>query len=476
MIFNSFEFLIFLPITFLCYWFVFQGNRRWQNAFLIAASYLFYGWWDWRFLSLIIFSSGLDYFLGQRMEQTTSKKLKKRLMSLSLLANLGLLGVFKYFNFFVDSFVQTFSFFGASIDSWTLNVILPVGISFYTFQTLSYTIDVYRGRLKPTNDPISFFAFVSFFPQLVAGPIERASNLLPQFEKKRTFDHSFAVDGVGQMIWGMFKKVAIADTCAPIVDTIFSDYTSYSSPTLILGVILFSIQIYADFSGYSDIAIGTARLFGFKLLQNFRFPYFSTSIQKFWGKWHISLSTWTNDYIFVPLHSYLYKRNRNAVGISLLCTFLILGMWHGANWTFFIFGLIHGTSVAVEYLNQKNIRKFKLKAGNYMSSILGWIITILIWLLSMIFFRAENITHGYDYLKWIMSFELGNSVPLPKLTLLFIGLLFIIEWFQQSKEHGLSFEKSYLPMIYRWGVYYFFIMIILLFYKDNAATFIYFQF
>ena len=301
MLFNSIDFAIFLPIVFIVYWFIVNKNLKFQNLFIVCASYVFYGWWDWRFLALIAFSTLVDYAVGVALSKQHDVVKRKVLLWISILVNLGFLGFFKYYNFFLDSFITAFSFFGTDIQARSLNIILPVGISFYTFQTLSYTIDVYRRQLEPTKNFISFAAFVSFFPQLVAGPIERASNLLPQFYVKRYFNSKLAIDGLRQIVWGLFKKVVIADNCAQFANDIFNNYTDYSSSTLILGALYFAFQIYGDFSGYSDIAIGTSKLFGFDLKQNFATPYFSRDIAEFWRRWHISLSTWFRDYLYIPL-------------------------------------------------------------------------------------------------------------------------------------------------------------------------------
>ncbi|MCB0372161.1 MAG: MBOAT family protein, partial [Muricauda sp.] len=301
MLFNSFEFAVFIPVVFIIYWFLLKKSIKLQNVFLLIASYVFYGWWDWRFLGLILFSSIVDYSIGYYLGKTDRVSTRKTLLAISLTLNLGLLGFFKYFNFFIESFNDTMRFFGNTFDVATLNIILPVGISFYTFQTLSYTIDVYNRKLEPAKDIVSFFTYVSFFPQLVAGPIERATNLLPQFYRKRVFEYDFAVSGLKLILWGLFKKIVIADNAATFANIIFSNTDNYSGSTIFLGVILFSFQIYGDFSGYSDIAIGTSRLFGFKLMRNFAFPYFSRDIAEFWRRWHISLSTWFRDYLYIPL-------------------------------------------------------------------------------------------------------------------------------------------------------------------------------
>ena len=339
MLFNSIDFAIFLPLVFIFYWFVTNKNLQLQNFLIVASSYFFYGWWDWRFLSLILFSTIVDYLVGSQLKTEENNKKRKVLLWISIVMNLGFLGFFKYYNFFVDNFVTAFSFFGNEIQVNSLNIILPVGISFYTFQTLSYTIDIYRRKLEPTKDFIAFSAFVSFFPQLVAGPIERASNLLPQFYKKRTFDYTKAGDGMRQILWGLFKKIVIADNCAEYANTIFNNYEDQSGATLVLGALFFTFQIYGDFSGYSDIAIGTSRLFGFNLKQNFNFPYFSRDIAEFWRRWHMSLSTWFRDYLYIPLGG-----SRGGIWMKIRNTFIIFivsGFWHGANWTFIVWGMLN---------------------------------------------------------------------------------------------------------------------------------------
>ncbi|GGZ53541.1 O-acyltransferase [Mesonia mobilis] len=335
MLFNSLDFAIFLPIVFALYWLL-QKQLKLQNLLIAIASYIFYGMWDWRFLFLILFSTIVDYTMGILIERENQQTKRKLFLWVSILVNLGFLGYFKYSNFFLENFVGAFQFFGQDLNFRGLDIVLPVGISFYTFQTLSYTIDVYRKKLAPTKDFIAFTAFVSFFPQLVAGPIERATHLLPQFYKKRQFDYDLAVNGMRQILWGLFKKVVIADNCAQFVNQIFNNYEDYSGSTLVLGAVFFTFQIYGDFSGYSDIAIGTSRLFGFDLMRNFAYPYFSRDIAEFWRRWHISLSTWFRDYLYIPLggsRGGMWMKVRNTFII-----FLVSGFWHGANWTFIVWG------------------------------------------------------------------------------------------------------------------------------------------
>ena len=351
MLFNSLEFILFLPIVFLLYWFVFNRSLKLQNLFIVVISYIFYGWWDWRFLILIGFTSFCSFLSGLLIEKYDDQPFKRKLVNtINIVINLFILAIFKYYNFFVGSFSEAF---GVDGDSLLLNVILPVGVSFYTFQALSYSIDVYRRTLKPTHNVINLFAYVSFFPQLVAGPIERATNLLPQFERERKFDYSKAIDGCRQMLWGFFKKIIIADMCAVGVNNIFDSYTQVGGGLLIVGALL---QIYGDFSGYSDIAIGCSKLFGIDLMRNFNIPYFSRDVAEFWRRWHISLTTWFRDYIYIPLGG-----SRVSKWLSIRNTFIIFlvsGFWHGANWTFVAWGAYHALLFIPLLLLNKN-RKFK---------------------------------------------------------------------------------------------------------------------
>ena len=361
MLFNSIDFAIFLPIVFILYWFVFRALRP-QNVLLIVSSYIFYAWWDWRFLGLIITSTLIDYGIGLAIGQQKEKKSKKMLLTLSILLNLGILGFFKYYNFFIENFNDAFMLFGRELDLNFLNIILPVGISFYTFQTMSYSIDIYRGKIKPTTNLIAFASFVCFFPQLVAGPIERASSFLPQVQKRRIFNYRKATDGLKQILWGLFKKMVIADNCAVFVNDIFENYTNYSGSTLVFGAFLFTIQIYCDFSGYSDIAIGVSRLFGFNLKKNFAFPYFSRNIAEFWRRWHISLTTWFKDYFYIPIggsRGSRWMQLRNTFAI-----FLVIGLWHGAHWKFVVYGLINALHFVPYIIRGKNTKYTKLIAEN----------------------------------------------------------------------------------------------------------------
>jgi len=478
MLFNSIEFAIFLPIVFVLYWFVVNKNLKLQNLLIVVASYIFYGWWDWRFLLLIFLSCIVDYLVGNALSKQEDKIKRKFLLSISITLNLGLLGFFKYFNFFIDSFADAFTLFGQSINPTTLNIILPVGISFYTFQALSYSIDVYRRKLEPTKDLIVFLAFVSFFPQLVAGPIERATNLLSQFYVKRNFDYTQAADGMRQILWGLFKKKVIADNCSIYANDIFTNYHDYSGFTLVIGAIFFAFQIYCDFSGYSDIAIGTARLFGFKLMQNFAFPYFSRDIAEFWRRWHISLSTWFRDYLYIPLGG-----SKGGTLMKIRNTFVIFvvsGFWHGANWTFVIWGTLNALYFLPLLLLNKNRNNTDIAAANKIlpsiKEVFQIVTTFSLTLVAWIFFRAENVNHAFGYLKQIFTnFFQSYNLNLPNTsTVFFILVLILIEWLQRNKLHALQISDDSSKILRR--VSYFLIVIAIYLFGGQQQSFIYFQF
>lgn len=484
MLFNSIDFFIFLPIVFILYWFVFKNNLKSQNILILVASYFFYGWWDWRFLALIAFSTLVDYIVGIQLDKVDDRFRRKGLLVLSLLVNIGFLGFFKYYNFFLDNFITAFTFMGMPIKANSLNIILPVGISFYTFQTMSYSIDVYRRKLKATKDLVAFSAFVSFFPQLVAGPIERASNLLPQFFERRRFDYKQAADGLRQVLWGLFKKVVIADNCAEFSNTIFNNSSDYEGSTLVLGAVFFTFQIYGDFSGYSDIAIGTSRLFGFSLKQNFAFPYFSRDIAEFWRRWHISLSTWFRDYLYFPLGGSKGSKVQQIRNIFII--FLISGFWHGANWTFIFWGALNAIYFIPLLLVGKNRQNLetvaldkKYPSFRELFSILG---TFGLTVFSWIFFRAENMSHALSYISGIFSkklFEFPDFSVFPgALTLLILIIGFIlVEWKGRVGQYGISGMKSIPSRVHRWSIYILIILIIDIFGNTSEEIeFIYFQF
>ena len=479
MYFNSIDFAVFLPIVFVLYWFVVKKNLTFQNTLLVLASYVFYGWWDWRFLSLILFSSVLDYTIGKKLNKEFKTSKRKLLLWISILVNLGFLGFFKYYNFFVESFTSAFSFFGHPIDPNSLNIILPVGISFYTFQTLSYTIDVYKKKLDPAKSLISFLAFVSFFPQLVAGPIERATNLLPQFYKLRQFHYSQAVDGCRQILWGLFKKVVIADNCAQYANQVFNNNLDYSGSTLLVGAVFFTFQIYGDFSGYSDIAIGTSRLFGFNLKQNFAFPYFSRNIAEFWRRWHISLSSWFRDYLYIPLGG-----SRGGTWMKIRNTFIIFlvsGFWHGANWTFVIWGFLNALYFLPLLLTKHNRMYLDVVAKDTvlpnLKSFFSMIITFGLTVFAWIFFRAESVMHAWIYLKGIFNRSLF-SIPEIRPTNLLVLIIFfiIIEWMGRRQKFALETLLIKKSKVIKWGFYMLIITLVFVFSSEKQQEFIYFQF
>ena len=469
MLFNSTEYLLFLPIVFIIYWLL-NGKFKSQNILLLVASYVFYAWWDWRFLSLIIYSSFIDYYIGIKIYQTLKQKSRKQWLLLSLISNLGLLGVFKYYNFFADSFATSMNSLGWQIDDLTLNIILPVGISFYTFQTLSYTIDIYRQEFKPTYNIVSFFTYVSFFPQLVAGPIERASNLLPQIESKRVFKQTWFKDGIFQIVLGLFRKIVIADSLAIYVDTVYGNPELHNSSTLVIATIFYAFQIYFDFAGYSDIAIGSAKLLGFRFNQNFNFPYYSKSITEFWRRWHISLSSWLKDYLYISLGG-----NRKGIKITyrnLLITMLLGGLWHGSSWNFVIWGAIHGIALSIEKFSftKKQTKNF----GAF-----GYIYTFVIVLLSWVFFRAQSLDSAILIIKKIGSFDFNvpfigdTSVVTTAIVMLVFGLVFDLFLFR--KKQDLESFGSTLSSL-KLSVMISIIIIMLTLFYSTSNNFIYFQF
>jgi len=478
MLFNSIDFAIFLPVVFILYWFLLKKNLKLQNLFLLAASYFFYGWWDWRFLSLIIFSTLVDYFVGKGLSKSDNPTHRSILLWTSISVNIGFLGFFKYYNFFLENFIAFFSFFGSEISATSLNIILPVGISFYTFQTLSYTIDVYKEKLKPTDDFIAFAAYVSFFPQLVAGPIERATNLLPQFQRQRVFIYSDAINGMRQILWGLFKKIVIADNCAVHVNYIFGNSAEMDGSMLVIGALLFTFQIYGDFSGYSDIAIGTARLFGFDLMRNFAFPYFSRDIAEFWRRWHISLSTWFRDYLYIPLGG-----SRGGTSMKIRNTFIIFlvsGFWHGANWTFIVWGALNALYFLPLLLMDKNRRNMGIVSrGKLIPAVreifqisITFVLTVFAW----IFFRAESIGHAISYINGIFSPTLFSMPELSgmRAIILVIIAFVIFEWVGREKDYALEYVKKWDKPL-RIITYYIIIFLIFML-TGEQQEFIYFQF
>jgi len=476
MLFNSLEFFFFLPTVFLLYWFVFNKNLRLQNLLIIISSYVFYGWWDWRFLFLLFLSTVVDYFIGLIIYGSKKNNIRKGSLWISILFNIGLLGVFKYYNFFIDSWIELLSSFGHEQTSlWTLNVILPVGISFYTFQTMSYSLDIYFKKIKPTKDIISYAAFVSFFPQLVAGPIERASNMLPQMLNNRVFKYEQGVQGLRLILWGLFKKVVIADSLAWRVDYSFENFQILDGGTLLLGLIYFSIQIYCDFSGYSDIAIGTSKLFGIEIMSNFKFPYFSRNIGEFWRRWHISLSSWFKDYLYIPLGG---SRRGKWISIrNILIIFLISGFWHGANWTFIMWGFTHSLLFIIFLLIRRNYQFTNdiVAENSWLPSfkeLYQMVTTFCLVTIAWVFFRSETL---FDALRYLFRIFSAFNFPLTNRSgIIFVILLVIIDWFWRKNErHPLNLHYG----IFRWIIYVV-IMYLIIGHLEivDMAQFIYFQF
>ncbi len=491
MLFNSIEFLIFLPAVFLLYWFVFNRSLKWQNFFVVFVSYIFYGWWDWNFLLLIALTSFCSWLSGVWMGDRDGCPSSIRglrghrlfVMVANIVLNFAILGYFKYYNFFVESFVHAFHSIGMTVHPQALKIILPVGISFYTFQALSYSIDVYRGHIKPTRDPVIFFAYVSYFPQLVAGPIERATNLLPQFQSPRSFSYPEAVDGCRQMLWGFFKKMVVADNCAVAADKLLNGSGNLSGIALWVGMFCFSIQIYGDFSGYSDIAIGCSKLFGVKIMRNFAYPYFSRDIAEFWRKWHISLTTWFRDYLYIPLGGSYCSVPKQVRNIFVI--FLVSGFWHGANWTFIAWGLLHACYFLPLLMLNRNRKYTGVVAENQnlptWTEFVQMSVTFGLVLLAWTFFRAPDMAHAFSWLASMATFK-GGLAPLFDGTLRLTGLRLILfwvagmvacEWVNRRGLHGLANMPQ--QKVLRWSIYLLLFFIVLIF-KASRQAFIYFQF
>ena len=479
MLFNSIDFVIFLPIVFCLYWFIANRTLKFQNLLLVSASLFFYGWWDWRFLILMVLSAVVDYFVGIGFLNTENQLKRKLLLSVSVCVNLGALGIFKYYNFFIHNFAAAFSFLGYHPDFHSLYIILPMGISFYTFKALSYSIDAYRKQLVPNKDFVAYFAFLSFFPQLVAGPIERAIHFLPQFNFKRQFDYSRAVDGLKQILWGFLKKLVIADNCAEYADLIFNNSAAYNGSTLVLGAVFFAFQIYGDFSGYSDISIGISRLFGFDVRKNFAVPYFSRDIAEFWRRWHISLSTWFRDYVYMPLGGSfggVWRQVRN-----ILIVFIVSGLWHGANWTFIFWGILNAIYILPLLLLNTTSRGIVAK-GKHLPTLretMGIAITFSLTLFAWIFFRAADLHQAFVYISGIFSLSLFDIPQLPKKALVIvwlIGIFITAEWFGRGKPYAIQGLGQNIPRLPRWALYSFVIFMVSMYMNTGGTPFIYFKF
>lgn len=481
MLFNSISFAIFLPIVFFLYWFMTNKNLKLQNLLLLVASYYFYACWDWRFMFLLMFSTFLDYYTGLKIKESKNQNLRKFWLWLSVGINLGFLGFFKYYNFFAENFAEMLQNFGLQVNPWTLKVILPVGISFYTFHGLSYVLDIYFKRIKAERNFVEYAVFVSFFPLLVAGPIERATHLLPQIKVKREFSYEKAVDGMRQILWGLFKKMVIADNCAVFANQIFANSATASGSELVLGALFFTFQIYGDFSGYSDIALGTARLFGIDLLRNFAFPYFSRDIAEFWRRWHISLSSWFRDYLYIPLGGSKggnWMRIRNTFAI-----FLVSGFWHGANWTFIIWGFLNALFIMPSIILKTNRNNLEIVAMNKLipsfRDVFNILLTFSLTVFAWIFFRAESVHHAIEYISGIFNaslFTIPDVKTAAYATLILIAFFMLIEWIGREHQFALQDFLVKKPRFIRWLFYGFIILLIGLFLQTHETPFIYFQF
>ena len=482
MLFNSVNFAIFLPIVFVLYWFFTNKNFKVQNILLLISSYFFYACWDWRFMFLLLFSTLLDYFTGLKMQTSAHKK--KYWFWLSIIVNLGFLGVFKYYNFFAESFASGASQLGWNVSPLLLNVILPVGISFYTFHGLSYVIDVYKNVIKAEHNFVDYALYVSFFPLLVAGPIERATHLLPQIKKERVFNYDKAADGLRQILWGLFKKIVIADNCAQYANHIFDNSTEMNGSTLVLGAVFFAFQIYGDFSGYSDIALGTARLFGIDLLKNFAFPYFSRDIAEFWRRWHISLSSWFRDYLYIPLGG---SKGGNWMRIrNTFIIFIVSGFWHGANLTFIVWGLLHAIFILPAIVMKTNRHHLEIVAKGKIFPTLKefcqMIFTFILATFAWIFFRAENMEKALNYIAGIFSPSLFSVPRFAEMenvsyTLILVVIFIFIEWIGRENQFAISGFKNVKVKTVRWLGYLCIVLTIYFYgYFGSNIEFIYFQF
>jgi len=479
MSFVSLDFAIFMPIVFCIYW-ALGKNVKIQNFFLLAASYFFYAWWNWRYLSLILICSLTNYYAGLLMMKYDSQKIRKIILYTCFVVCLGILGVFKYYHFFVTSFVEAFSLFGMNLHAKTLNLILPIGISFYTFHTLTYTIEIYRRKFEPTKDVISFFLFVSIFPLAMAGPIERATNLLPQIYKRRTFDYAQATDGMRQILWGLFKKVVIADNCAMIVNGVFENTSTQSGSALLLGSIFFTIQIYCDFSGYSDMAIGIGKLLGFKFLQNFNYPLFATSFADYWKRNHISMTQWFMDYVYYPMTN--NKTKLWQWNLCMIATFLLSGLWHGAGWTFVIWGLYQGIFIVISMNSQKRRKRFEKKYNlkdNMPYTFFRMIMTFGIVCIGAVFFRAGSIRQVFEYFNGVINihsfFHSSIENRLLLKSVIPIACMLIVEWIGRKDQFGLEKLGTTWNPVFRFTMYYT-ILLLIFFSMGGNQVFIYFQF
>ena len=491
MLFTSVTFAVFLFLVFIFYWFVFNRNLKSQNLFLLLSSYVFYGWWDWRFIFLLFFLSLLNYLIGLRIQKKDQKPYRRLVFITGLVINIATLVLFKYFNFFIDGFIHLISIFGLKVNPITLSIILPIGISFYIFLSISYLLDVYHNKLTAVSNFTDALLTFSFFPIILAGPIQRPISLLPQIQTRRTFNYAQATDGLRQILWGVFMKIVIADKCAVTVNLIFKDPSIYSGSTLVVGIFFFTVQIYADFAGYSNIAIGVGKLFGFNIMKNFAYPYFARDIREFWQRWNISLTHWFRDYVFLPIaysvsrkmksdRFYLVRTEFLIYTAGITVTWILTGLWHGANYTFIVWGLFHGFFLIINHVTAKPrkrlLKRLPIRNDNYLLTIVDTLATFVIIMFSWIFFRSNDLGSAFSYISEIFSMSLFTIPEIrPSDTILIVALFAVIEWLQRDKEYGLQIDKIKHP-IFRWAIYYALIFITILLGSSDANQFIYFKF
>lgn len=483
MVFNSIPFILFFSAFFLLYWLVLNKNLKVQNLLLLLGSYFFYAWTDWRLLSFLIVISGLNYFLGLKIESATNEKTKRIFLYIGLIQGLGGLLFFKYYNFFVRSFNEAFHSIGISLGLTTLQLIVPLGISFFTFRTISYLLDIDKGKVTACKDWLVFFNYVAFFPSILSGPIDKAKTFIPQLEIKREFQYQNAVDGLRQMLWGLFKKVVIANNCAVITNDVFAHYQSLPASSLVIGMFLYTIQIYADFSGYSDMAIGVARLLGFNITKNFDFPFFAQNIADFWRRWHISLTSWLTEYVFTPLSIFFRDYANNGLILAIIINFTLIGIWHGANWTYILFGFLHGLYY-IPLILKGTMNKKKKLANTGLKEVFNMLKTFTLVMLTFVIFKATSITEAFDFYKHLGAKSLFQIPVLNGVSMVYFGsilgyilLMFIMEWKARTNEHALEHFGTNQPRIVRWLGYCLLIMVI--YYFSSAVSnqdFIYLQF
>ena len=488
MVFNSISFCLFIFVVFVVYYVVFKEKTKLQNWFLLLASYFFYGFADWRMLPLLFTATLIIYFLGIAIHKTSSPKKAYRLTFIGVLTGIGLLLYFKYFNFFIDSFSSLFNAFGIQTNHSTFDIIMPLGISFFTFKLISYTIEIHRKKIDPTSDFIAFSTYISFFPTILSGPIDKPNTFIPQLVTKRSFNYKLVVDGCRQILWGLFQKMVISDNLATVVDAVWLDIPNQTGVVIFITAILYSFQLYTDFSGYSHMAIGVGKLLGFKITKNFNYPYFARNIAEFWRNWHMSLTSWLTDYVFMPLNIKFRDLGKIGMILAIVINMLAVGIWHGANWTFILFGLYNGLLYIPLIISGAFFKKKKLKTNTYRlptgKDLLKIIGTFMLVTLGFVIFRAQNLAQASEFLIGVFNLSIPTwdvlrglgfiSTLIP--ALFFMLALLLTEWRFKDSEHPLSVFAINWKWPYRWALYSFMIFAIGMFMRTTETSFIYFQF